>query len=292
MSASHVRLSRDVVAIDGADRLTFLQGLVSQDMERVCEDMSVYSALLTPQGKFLHDFFVMASGDRLLLDCEAGRGDDLIQRLSRFRLRADVQLSRLDNFRVSALFGPGATACASLSGAAGTTLATDGVIVCIDPRNEAIGCRATGPHESLDDYLSRLGVPEVDIASYEALRISLEIPDGSRDMEIEKSTLLECNFDELNGVDWEKGCYMGQELTARTKYRGLVKRRLSAFRATDASQKPGETVLLGDRKVGEIRSRSGENLLVSIRIDALEADGDGLSAAGNPLLRGTDSAAP
>ncbi|MEK9900409.1 MAG: folate-binding protein, partial [Rhodospirillaceae bacterium] len=68
MSASHVRLSRDVVAIDGADRLTFLQGLVSQDMERVRGDMSVYSALLTPQGKFLHDFFVMASGDRLLLD--------------------------------------------------------------------------------------------------------------------------------------------------------------------------------------------------------------------------------
>ena len=292
MSASHVRLSRDGVAIDGADRLTFLQGLVSQDMERVRGDMSVYSALLTPQGKFLHDFFVMASGDRLLLDCEAGRGDDLIQRLSRFRLRADVQLSRLEDFRVSALFGPGAAASAGLSGAAGTTLATDGVIVFIDPRNEAIGCRASGPRERLDDYLSRLGIPEVDIASYEALRISLEVPDGSRDMEIEKSTLLECNFDELNGVDWEKGCYMGQELTARTKYRGLVKRRLSAFRATDASQTPGETVLLGDRKVGEIRSRCGENLLVSIRIDALEAGGDGLSAAGNPLLRGVDNAAP
>ncbi|MEK9900408.1 MAG: folate-binding protein, partial [Rhodospirillaceae bacterium] len=128
---------------------------------------------------------------------------------SRFRLRADVQLSRLEDFKVSALFGPGAAASAGLSGAAGTTLATDGVIVFIDPRNEAIGCRASGPRERLDDYLSRLGVPEVDIASYEALRISLEIPDGSRDMEIEKSTLLECNFDELNGVDWEKGCYMG-----------------------------------------------------------------------------------
>ena len=107
-------------------------------------------------------------------------------------------------------------------------------------------------------------------------------------MEIEKSTLLESNFEPLNGIDWDKGCYMGQELTARTKYRGLVKRRLSAFRATSPSQTPGRPVMLGDKKVGEIRSRSGDHLLVSIRLDALTESPDGITAEKSGLERLSD----
>lgn len=280
MSGSYVQLPRDVIAIDGADSRGFLQGLVSQNMNHVSETVSVYSALLTPQGKYLHDFFVMQSGDRLWIDCEAGRADDLIQRLSRFRLRADVKLERAEDQLVFAVFGLGAHDALGLSAEPGTTRAIADIVVSTDAREAALGCRILGCRASVTEKLTELDILETDFAQYDALRISLEIPDGSRDMEVEKSTLLESNFDRLNGIDWDKGCYMGQELTARTKYRGLVKRQLRAFRATHEDQVVGKTVYLHDRHVGEIRSRSGDHVLVSIRLDAVNGP---LAAAGNPL---------
>lgn len=283
MSTFHVPLPREVIALDGADSQTFLQGLVSQDMERVAEDRAVYTALLTPQGKFLHDFFVMKSGDRLWIDCEAGRGQDLIARLSRFRLRADVRFEPMGDHVVHAVIGPDAGKALALADTPGAACATADVLACTDPRNTALGCRVLGPQGAVEALMDGNGIAAAGFEAYDMLRISLEIPDGSRDMEIEKSTLLESNFDSLNGIDWDKGCYMGQELTARTKYRGLVKRRLSAFRATDDAQIVGEAVHKADQKVGEIRSRSGDHILVSIRLDALDSAPEALSAAGRPL---------
>lgn len=283
MTICYVTLPRDIVAIGGADNRTFLQGLVSQDMEQISPVLSVYSALLTPQGKYLHDFFVAQSGDSLLVDCEAGRSADLIQRLSRFRLRADVQLEPRTDLRVVAVLGAGAPETLGISTAPGQTVALADGLAFVDPRASALGCRVIGSPAAARDWLEQAGIPEADFETYDALRISLEVPDGSRDMDVEKSTLLESNFDNLNGIDWEKGCYMGQELTARTKYRGLVKRKLAAFQATHAAQIPGETVLMGDQKVGEIRSRSGDRLLISIRLDALDSAPRPLTVAGEPL---------
>lgn len=283
MTICFATLPRDIVAIGGADNRTFLQGLVSQDMDRISTVMSVYSALLTPQGKYLHDFFVAQSGDSLLVDCEAGRSADLIQRLSRFKLRADVRLEPREDLCVVAVFGAGAPETIGLSSEPGQTIPIADALAFIDPRTAALGCRLIGSPAATRDWLQQAGVPEADFEAYDALRIALEIPDGSRDMEVEKSTLLESNFDNLNGIAWEKGCYMGQELTARTKYRGLVKRKLAAFGATHPSQTPGETVFMGDQKVGEIRSRSGDRVLVSIRLDALDSGAPALSVAGEPL---------
>ncbi|MBT3398769.1 MAG: folate-binding protein YgfZ [Rhodospirillaceae bacterium] len=284
MTICSVTLQRDIVAISGADNRTFLQGLVSQDMDRISTGMSVYSALLTPQGKYLHDFLIAQSGDSLLVDCEAGRGADLIQRLSRFKLRADVQLETREDLRVVAILGAGAPETMGLSMEPGQTVPIADGLAFVDPRASALGCRFIGSPTATRAWLEQAGVPEADFETYDALRISLEIPDGSRDMDVEKSTLMESNFDDLNGIDWEKGCYMGQELTARTKYRGLVKRKLAAFQATHASQIPGETVLMGDQKVGEIRSRSGDRVLISIRLDALDSAPLALSVAGEPLI--------
>ena len=293
MTICFVQLPRDIVAISGADNRTFLQGLVSQDMDQISAVTSVYSALLTPQGKYLHDFFVAQSGDTLLVDCEAGRGADLIQRLSRFRLRADVQLELQEAQSVFAILGDDAHKTLGLSIEHGQSAPIAGGLAFSDPRASALGCRLIGSSAETLDWLAKAGVPEADFEIYDALRISLEVPDGSRDMDVEKSTLLESNFDNLNGIDWEKGCYMGQELTARTKYRGLVKRKLAAFRATHPTQGPGATVLMGEQKVGEIRSRSGDNILVSIRIDALESSESGpaqLTVGGKPLTAATETA--
>ena len=292
MTIQYVKLPREIIAISGADNRTFLQGLVSQDMEQISAAKSVYSALLTPQGKYLHDFFVVQSAHTLLVDCEAGRGADLIRRLSRFRLRADVQLEPRDDLCVFAIFGDGAHEQMGLSTAPGQTTPIAGGLALTDPRIPALGCRLIGPEAEVLGWLAQAQLAGGEFEAYDALRISLEVPDGSRDMDIEKSTLLESNFDILNGIDWEKGCYMGQELTARTKYRGLVKRRLTAFRATHMSQIPGEPVLMGEQKVGEIRSRSGDHLLVSIRLDALDSGPDGLTAKGEPLVLATAFTTP
>lgn len=287
MTICFVKLPRDVIAISGADSRTFLQGLVSQDMDRTSPETSVYSALLTPQGKYLHDFFVAQSGDDLIVDCEAGRGADLIQRLSRFRLRADVQLEPRYDLCVFAVLGDGVHETLGLSATPGQTAPVADGLAFTDPRTSELGCRLIGSRAGALEWLARAGLSEAGFETYDALRISLEIPDGSRDMEIEKSTLLESNFDLLNGIDWEKGCYMGQELTARTKYRGLVKRKLAAFRATHPSQLPGEHVLMGGQKVGDIRSRSGDRVLVSIRLDALESGPEELTVGGKPLISDT-----
>lgn len=155
----------------------------------------------------------------------------------------------------------------------------------IDPRTAELGCRLIGPAGDIEELLTDRDISESSPDAYDRLRISLQVPDGSRDLEIEKSILLESNIDTLNGIDWNKGCYMGQELTARTKYRGLVKRGLVAFRSDKESAQPGDPVLAGEKVVGEVRSTSGDLLLASVRLDAIETGTGPLAAAGKPLRR-------
>ncbi len=189
--------NRGLVHIEGEDRKSFLDGLVSNDLKKAAPDSLLYACLLTPQGKFLHDFFIHEGGDFLLLDCEGGeRAKDLYERLLKFRLRAKVQLSVEENHPVYAVFGT-----------------EDGLP---DPRHADMGRRA----------FEKPDCEERPFEEWDRLRISLCVPDGSRDMEPERSTLLECGIDKLNGIDWNKGCYMGQELTARMHYRGLAKKHL------------------------------------------------------------------
>ena len=121
--------------------------------------------------------------------------------------------------------------------------------------------------------LAARGCAEAPVDAYEALRLELGVPDGSRDLPVEKALLLESGFDELNGVDWKKGCYMGQELTARTKYRGLVKKRLFPVRIEGALPVPGTIVELEGQDVGELRSGAGDRAIAMLRLDAARGDG-------------------
>jgi folate-binding protein YgfZ len=216
--------NRGLVHIEGNDRVAFLQGLVSNDVTKAAPGTLVYSCLLTPQGKFLHDFFIHAGDGFLLLDCEGGdRAKDLYERLLKFRLRSKVQLSVEEHVPVYVVFQ-------SNEGTA-------------DPRHSSLGNRS-------------FEKPEIDQKTFEEwdrLRISLTIPDGSRDMELERSTLLECGIDRLNGIDWNKGCYMGQELTARTHYRGLVKKHLRTVKIAGDAPPPFTDLANG----GSMRSSCG-----------------------------------
>lgn len=271
---------RGVVAVGGEDAATLLQGLVSNDVLKVGPERAVHSALLTPQGKYLHDFFIARHGDALLLDCEANRIEDLVRRLRMYRLRSKVTIEDASAaYAVAVLFGPAAAGATGLGTAAGTARAWEGGVAFVDPRLAAMGVRALLPRAQAGEALAGTGLPAATAEDYDALRLTLGIPDGTRDMVVEKSILLECNFDVLNGVAWDKGCYVGQELTARTHYRGLVKKRLMPVRVEGPLPAPGARIMLEDREAGEIRSGRGDRALALIRLEELEAAG----AAGTPL---------
>jgi tRNA-modifying protein YgfZ len=251
---------RGVIEVGGEDRVVFLQGLVSNDVTQVVPGRSVWAALLTPQGKWLADFFMLADGDRLLLDCERAQVPSLLQRLSRFRLRSKVTLRGVEEISVYAAWD--GTPTPSVTGQA---------TVAADPRLPEAGWR----------LLATTPLPATAFeADWDRHRLAHGLPDGSRDLEAEKTILLEAGFDELNGVSWTKGCYMGQELTARTKYRGLIKRRLVPVSVTGSLPPSGTPVLRGAADVGTMRSGRNRLGLAVLRIEALH---DTLTCGGATL---------
>jgi folate-binding protein YgfZ len=233
-----------MLAIAGEDRVAFLQGLVSNDVDLPVGGIC-WAALLTPQGKWLADFFVLAGPERLLLDCERAQAPMIAARLARFRLRSRVTITDLsDAFAIHAAWD-----------------AAPPVGARSDPRLPEAGWRvhAAAP-------LAADATP----ADYARHRIGLGLPDGSADLEAEKSVLLEAGFDELHGVSWSKGCYMGQELTARTKYRGLVKKRLVPVEIAGAPPPRGAPVTAEGAEVGELRSAVPGLGLALLRLDSLD----------------------
>jgi folate-binding protein YgfZ len=238
---------RGVIAVTGEDRVALLQGLVSNDVATAAPGRSVWAALLTAQGKWLADFFIFADGDRLLLDCEQAQIAMIVQRLSRYRLRMRVALAVDPALHVHVAWG----GCPDVAG-----------IVAPDPRLPAFAWRILAA-EAL--------APTATPGDWDRYRLKAGLPDGSRDMESDRSVLLESGFDELSGVSWTKGCYMGQELTARTKYRGLVKRRLVPVAIDGALPPPGTLVLRLGTEVGTMRSGLDDIGLASVRLDAMGA---------------------
>jgi folate-binding protein YgfZ len=258
---------RGILAVSGPDRRPFLQGLVSNDVDKVSPTASRYAALLTAQGKYLHDFMMVEASESIWLDAEAARLGDLKRRLSMYRLRARVSLDERSDLAVAAIFGAGEAAILGLPSEPGAARPFGTGVVFIDPRLASLGARAILPRENARAALADAGIAETSFDIYDRLRLSLGIPDGSRDLVLEKSILLESGFDELNGVDWQKGCYIGQELTARTRYRGLVKRRLTPVRIEGPAPPPGAAVTADGREIGEMRSSRDGLGLALLRIE-------------------------
>ena len=275
---------RGVVSVDGPEAGPFLQGLISNDIERVSDTCGIYAALLTPQGKFLHDFFVLRRGKGYLLDCEGPRVGDLGGRLVAYRLRADIELAdATEDFQIVALFGgEGADDAFDLPTGEGGAAPCEGGTVMRDPRSAALGLRAVLPRGADLAFLERAGFAKGHVADYERHRIAHGAPDGSRDMEVGRATLMECGFEALNGVDFEKGCYVGQELTARTKHRGLVRRRLAPVALEGPLPPAGTPIMAGEREVGEIRSGLDDAALAVLRLERIAAAAE----AGEPLTAG------
>ncbi len=288
---------RGLLRVAGEDSVQFLQGLVSNDIRNVGPARAIYAALLTPQGKYLHDFFVLVVDGVLLLDCERARLDDLKKRLSMYKLRSKVTIEDVsDGYAVAALFGPDWRVGFGAGEAAGAAVPVGAGVVLVDPRLAEAGGRAVLPRGDAEAVLVEAGLTKATAADYDRLRRRLGLPDGSRDLVVDRSILLESGFDELNGVDWKKGCYMGQELTARTKYRGLVKKRLVPVVLDGPPPQPGTPVTLAGREAGELRSaattENGGIGLALLRLESLaeaEKAGGAMQADG---VRVTPAKAP
>ena len=249
---SRLRLTdRALVRIAGEDWRGFLQGLLTQDVETLAEGELRYGALLTPQGRLLVDLFILGTGDGVLLDVAADRREDLIRRLTMYRLRSKVMMAA-EEAAVFAAFGdePGA-----------------GWIV--DPRLPALGWRGYGL--AVEDTVAR--------EAWEAHRIALAVPDMA-DFGEDATYPIEANLDLLNAIDFKKGCFVGQETTSRMKRRGLVKSRMLPLRFDGPAVAAGAEVLNGDLRAG-VAASGVEGLALGLmrldRIDgALTVDGRGV----------------
>jgi tRNA-modifying protein YgfZ len=238
--------SRAVVAVGGPDWRGFLQGLITQDVESLAPGDLRFAGLLTPQGRLLFDLFVVGTEDGCLIDCAADRREALIGRLTMYRLRAKVDIAPSD-LVVSALWDAD-TAPAGWRP---------------DPRLPALGSRGYGVAPP-DGAVSS---PE---AAYEAHRLALGIP-GPDDWGVETTYPIEANFDLLAGIDFKKGCFVGQETTSRMKRRGTIKNRMAPIAFAGPPPAHGDELLAGTLRAGVALSGADGAAMALVRLDRLQA---------------------
>ncbi len=249
---------RAVLQVSGADRITFLQDLVTNDLERLSEG-AVYAALLSPQGKYLFDFFLFPLDAAVGIEVQADRAAALAQRLGMYRLRAKVEIGASD-LQVVQVFGD----------------RPEGGLVFADPRDPALGWRV---YTETPDELAA-GMDKATEADWTALRVTHLVPETGIELQPEEAYILEQGFERLHGVDFRKGCYVGQEVTARMKHKTELRKRLVKVAISGAEAAPNTPVLCKDRPVGELFSVSGGAGLAYLRLDRI----DGAMTAGDAVL--------
>ncbi|WP_282024593.1 YgfZ/GcvT domain-containing protein [Limimaricola cinnabarinus] len=238
---------RSIIAVTGADRDEFLQGLVTNDIARA-KDGLAYAALLTPQGKLIADFFLKGEAERILIDVAADVAPQLFQRLSMYKLRADVALAEAD-VKVSRGTGP----------------APEGALP--DPRHPDLGWRLYG--EASGD----------DGSDWTAIRVEHLIPEWGSELGPD-TYILEAGFERMGGVDFRKGCYVGQEVTARMKHKSELRKGFARV-AIEGNAAPGTPITAGEKSVGTLHSRAGDRAIAWLRFDRAQGE----MRAGDAALR-------
>jgi folate-binding protein YgfZ len=264
---------RGVLSVSGAEATSFLQGLLTNDVERLGPSEARYGALLTPQGKILFDMIVVREldGDEpsYLIDCAAAQAADLAKRLGFYRLRAKVAITDVSADRaIVAFWGD--------ERPNGEGLLVEGLLYG-DPRDPRLGWRAIVPRPAA----AAVGLEHV--AEYEGLRIAVGAPKGGLDFAYADAFPHDANLDRLHGVDFDKGCYVGQEVVSRMKHRGTARKRVARVKLAGPAPAPGTPVMDGELAVGALGSSSGREALALLRIDRAEeamAAGRTLSAGG------------
>jgi folate-binding protein YgfZ len=264
-------LDRGVLRVTGADAHKLLQGVITNNLDKAKDGAAIHAGLLTPQGKILFDFFVVAEGDGFLIEGAKDKLAELAKRLGFYRLRAQVEIAEAPEVGVAAAWG-------------GAPNIPEGAIAFADPRLPEMGTRILLP-ASVD--VASLGCAEAQEADYHAMRIRLGVPEGGRDYAFDDTFPHEALFDQLNGVDFKKGCFVGQEVVARMQHRGTTRKRVVPVEG-DAPLKTGVEVEAEALPIGQIGSVDGVHGLALLRLDRAET----AAAQGKPLTAGSVTITP
>ena len=263
MKAAHLT-DRGVVRVGGPEARGFLQGLVTGNVVTLGEGEARWAALLSPQGKILFDFLMIATPDAILLDVTRDKVADLAKRLTMYKLRAKVEISdESDHFGVIALYG----------GAPGEGAR--------DSRHPDMGTRLIVPAAKVEAQILTFG-GDYGLDDYAAHRIALGVPEGGVDFAYGDAFPHEADMDQLNGVDFKKGCFVGQEVVARMQYRGTTRNRVLKVMLEGVAPPPGATVMAGDIRIGTMGSSAGAQGLALLRVDRAEE----AAQAGQALVSG------
>jgi len=218
---------RGVIYINGDDSKAFLQNIITNDMNKVNESSSCFASLLTPQGKYLFDFVVIKHKQGYFLDCEKNQTDDLVKRLNIYKLSSKIEILNLSNeFEVAVVSKDKFLSLDNSKNIEGNTIKYNSDTIVLDPRSKELGGRLIANLEKLDLSIKKLGLKPEDSKKYYALSHRLGIPQVNTINLKDKVFGLECNFEKLNCIDFKKGCYVGQENTARIKLKNKLKKIL------------------------------------------------------------------
>ena len=235
--------------IKGKDNKDFLQGIITNDINK-CNKKVIYSCLLSPQGKFLSDFFIIPFNDSFLIEINQKFFNDFIAKLKLYKLRSNINIDETNDFASVVIINNSS----SNSTEEGQIIFNKEYIEYVDPRNKNLGNRVVIKPELIDNLIKSKNYSLSNTNEYQKIMIQNLIPNSLNDLIVNKSLLLENNFDQINALDWDKGCYVGQEITARMKYRALLKKSIRTVEIISGSITPGNKIFYNNNTIGEIIS--------------------------------------
>ena len=244
---------RAVLYINGGDAKSFLQNLISNDIEKVTENSSSFASLLTPQGKFLYEFILLKHKTGYLIDCEKSQSEDLLNQLNMYKIRSKVEILNLSNeFVVANLSYEKFLSIEGAKDVEGFTLKFREDPIFLDPRNKNLGARLIINLEKLYLSLKKLDLKNDNVDNYYIQSHKLGIVPKNLNKLQNKLFGIECNFEELNGIDFKKGCYVGQENTARIKLKNKLSKRLLPIEVIEGKLSENEKIYNNDIEIGKI----------------------------------------
>ncbi|MDC0625246.1 hypothetical protein OAP76_06225 [Alphaproteobacteria bacterium] len=242
------------LSIEGEDSNEFLQNLITNDINKCSEDNIIYSCLLSPQGKFLSDFFIFKKNEKYLIETHSFFYEKLLKKLNIYKLRSKVHINEVNNLHSYSVFGD-------------IQKDQDTFIFNSDPRNKNIGLKLIHLKKNPEIFDS---LNEINEEKYHQILIQNTVPLSHYDLEENKSLLLENNFENLNSISWDKGCYVGQEITARMKYRALLKKKIYSLEIKEGSPLIGQLIIDNENEFGKIISIKNDSVLAMLKIELAE----------------------
>ena len=231
------------ISISGEDTKEFLQGIITNDINQCDKNSPIYSCLLTPQGKFLADFFIIYQEKNYLIEIHEKHIEEFLKKIKIYILRSKIQIKNITNLASILIFNK----CYSWN-------FDDDIIHFHDPRNNNIGTKIIIDKDKLNKFTNSFNLNEINFSYYRELLLKFLIPFSPEDLKINKSLLLENNFEKINAINWDKGCYVGQEITARMKYRSLLKKSIRSLEIISGKVNIENKIYYNEKVIGEIIS--------------------------------------